>query len=97
MENEKMTRVPLGVTDKMGEQIFDNDIVFDNEDYYQIYFNVSVQQIEAHCCTKGYLHNLSPDEIKKFKRIGTAEEHPNLLSCEEQVPVKATEPFFTIQ
>jgi hypothetical protein len=39
MENEATPRRDLGATDKMGEPIYQDDIVFDNEDYYQIYYN----------------------------------------------------------
>jgi hypothetical protein len=96
MEKQASKLRELGVSDKMGEALYQNDIVFDNEDYYRIYFNESVQQIEAYCCTKGYLHNLTPEEVRKFKRIGTCEEFPELLNCEGTIPVKATEPFFTL-
>lgn len=87
---ERLKWIPLPFTDKFGQKIFNDDIICDNDwldskgriDYYRIYYNNSHNQYEAISCTNGYLHNITQESLKEFKRIGTFEEFKYLLECD---------------
>lgn len=76
---EELKKFPNNLFDKNGAQIQEDDVVFDEQHYFRIYWNKQHPQVEAFSPTYGYLHNLTPCNVSKFKRIGTYEECENLL------------------
>ena len=79
-ENKRETsKFPNNLTDKSGNKISEDDVIFDGEDYFRIYWNDRQPQVEAISPTYGYLHNLSQDELKRFERIGTFDECEHLM------------------
>ena len=68
----------LGFTDKDGEEIHFDDIVFNGKHYYRIYIN-SFNEFEMLSSTNGYIHNVQPKDLKEFSRIGAFEENKHLL------------------
>ena len=63
--------------DKDGKTINEDDVIFDGEDYYRIYWNELHPQVEAFSPTYGYIHDLTQKDMESFERIGTFDE------CEE--------------
>lgn len=59
------TSFPNNLIDKYGRSVRENDVIFDGENYFRIYWNEKQPQVEAISPTYGYLHNLSQDEFKK--------------------------------
>lgn len=60
--------------DRNGAPICEDDVIFDGNDYYRIYWNELHPQVEAFSTTYGYLHNLTQKDMKSFERVGTFEE-----------------------
>lgn len=73
------TKFPNNLVDKYEQLIREDDVIFDGENYFRIYWNERQPQIEAISPTYGYLHNLSQDTLKIFERIGTFQECEHLL------------------
>ncbi|MCS2891753.1 hypothetical protein NXY11_15665 [Parabacteroides faecis] len=65
--------------DKKGSQIFEDDVLFNGEHYFRIYWNERQSQIEAISPTYGYLHNLTQEDLSHFERIGTFMECESLM------------------
>ena len=74
-----VTQFPNNLVDKNGQPISDDDVIFDGQDYFRIYWNPRFPQVEAISPTYGYLHNLSQDDLNKFERCGTFGECEHLL------------------
>lgn len=74
-----MKAFPNNIVDKHGQNIQEDDVLFDGKNYFRIYYNEKQPQVEAISPTYCYLHNLSQDELKNFKRIGTFKECENLM------------------
>lgn len=70
---------PDNLFDVNENQIHEDDVIFDGKDYYRIYWNQKQPQVEAFSPTYGYLHNITPSDLSKFKRIGTYKECEYLL------------------
>jgi hypothetical protein len=73
------TNFPNNLIDKQGQRIAEDDVIFDGNNYFRIYWNEKQPQVEAISPTYGYLHNLSQDELKNFERIGTFQECEHLM------------------
>ena len=73
---------PKSLTDKNGNAIGEDDIIFDGEHYFRIYWNERQPQVEAISPTYGYLHNLTQEDVAKFERIGTFDEHEQLMQVD---------------
>lgn len=65
-----MKAFPNNLVDELGQNIQEDDVIFDGKNYFRIYYNEKQPQVEAISPTNGYLHNLSQDILKKFERIG---------------------------
>lgn len=76
------SKFPNDLIDKDGTSVKEDDVIFYGENYFRIYWNEKQPQVEAISPTYGYLHNLSQDEIKKFKRIGTFKECEHLMTVD---------------
>ena len=74
-----MKAFPNNLVDKLGQNIQENDVIFDGKNYFRIYYNEKQPQVEAISPTYGYLHNLSQDKLNKFERIGTFKECEHLM------------------
>lgn len=59
-----------------------DDIIFDNEDYYRVCLNPCANGDYLLSCTKGYDHDMSQKNLKRFKKIGTFATHKHLLVCD---------------
>lgn len=71
---------PNNLFDKNRIQINEDDVITkDDINYFRIYWNNTQSQVEAISPTYGYLHNLTPQDISFFKRIGTFEEVEHLM------------------
>lgn len=77
-----ISKFPNDLIDKDGTSVKEDDVIFDGENYFRIYWNEKQPQVEAISPTYGYLHNLSQDEIKKFERIGTFKECEHLMTVD---------------
>ncbi|MCW3087458.1 MAG: hypothetical protein JWQ78_844 [Sediminibacterium sp.] len=73
--------VPVGATDENEEQITLHDILHDGSDYYHLY-RTSNGRLDAISCTKGYLHDLSLEELHHFRRVGSFTEFNHMLLCD---------------
>lgn len=76
---------PNNLIDKYGHSLREDEVIFDGENYFRIYWNEKQPQVEAISPTYGYLHNLSQDELKKFERIGTFQECEHLMFGDENL------------
>lgn len=79
MENEK---IPQTLIDRNGAKINEDDVIYNGEHYFRVYWNEKQPQIEAISPTYGYLHNLTQKELLHFKRIGTFIECENLMQAD---------------
>jgi len=75
----KATNFPANLFDKHGTSINEDDVIFNGEHYFRIYWNKKQPQVEAISPTYGYLHNLSQKDLSTFERIGTFKECEHLL------------------
>lgn len=76
------TNFPNNLVDKQSQRINENDVIFDGDNHFRIYWNEKQPQVEAISPTYGYLHNLSQDELKNFERIGTFQECEYLMTVD---------------
>lgn len=80
-----MKTTKLGLADKNGLELNQDDILFNGNDYYRIYISKSIPslgQVEMISCTKGYLHDIKQDDLKEFEYVGNIETHKHLLECD---------------
>lgn len=73
---------PTNLVDKHGNPVKEDDVIFNGENYFRIYWNEKQPQVEAISPTYGYLHNLSQDELNHFERIGTFAECEHLMTID---------------
>jgi hypothetical protein len=73
--------VPVDVTDQNDEQIKLHDILYDGSHYYHLYRNAQ-GRLDAISCTKGYVHDIQPEELKQFRRIGSFTDFHQMLICD---------------
>lgn len=76
---------PNNLIDKYERSVQEDDVIFDGENYFRIYWNPRQPQVEAISPTYGYLHNLSQDVLKKYERIGTFQECEHLMFGDENL------------
>ena len=69
---------PNNLVDKTGQRIYEDDVIYDGEDYYRIYWNERFPQVEA-IGGGGYLHNITQKDLSRFERIGPFEENEELM------------------
>ena len=83
-KREKMTPVsqtmgfPDGLVDKNGDAIAEDDVIYDGRDYYRIYWNSYLNEVEA-VGDPGYLQDTTPDNLSRFIRIGPYSENQELM------------------
>ena len=65
---------PINLVDRNSNPVKEDDVTFNGEHYFRIYWNEKQPQVEAIIPIYGYLHNLSQDELNHFERIGTFAE-----------------------
>lgn len=65
--------------DKYSKKINEDDVIFNGEHYFRIYWNEKQPQVEAISPTYGYLHNLTQKDVSMFERIGTFNENEHLM------------------
>ena len=82
MEKSGKCKFPQNLVDKNGTSINEDDVIFNGEHYFRIYWNKKQPQVEAISPTYGYLHNLIPDDVAKFERAGTFEECEHLMAID---------------
>jgi len=75
----KANNFPTDLVDKHGTSINEDDVIFNGEHYFRIYWNEKQPQVEAISPTHGYLHNLSQSDLSTFERIGTFVECEYLM------------------
>lgn len=75
----KENRFPDNLVDVNGNSIKEDDVVFDGENYFRIYWNDRHPQVEAFSPTYGYIHIITQETASSFKRIGTYEECEHLM------------------
>lgn len=73
------TKFPTTLLDKNGAHIHEDDVIYNGEHYFRIYWNEKQPQVEAISPTYGYLHELTPKDVSNFERIGTFEEAEHLM------------------
>ncbi len=69
---------PKNLVDKDGNKIYEDDVIYDGEDYYRIYWNNLHPNVEA-IGGNGYLHDLTQKDLSRFVRIGPFDEHQDLM------------------
>lgn len=69
---------PSNLVDKNGQRIYEDDVIYDGEDYYRIYWNDRFPQVEA-IGGGGYIHNLTQKDLSRFERIGPFEANEELM------------------
>lgn len=74
-----VSEFPTDLVDKNGQRIYEDDVIYDGEDYYRIYWNERFPQVEAIGGPGGYIHNLTQKDLSRFVRIGPFEEHQFLM------------------
>ena len=62
---------PTHLFDKHGNPVKEENVIFNGEKYFRIYWNEKQPQVETISPTYGYLYNLSQDELNHFERICT--------------------------
>lgn len=77
--NEMQLNFPIDLTDKNGNIVNEDDVIFNGEHYFRIYWNAKQPQVEAISPTYGYLHELTKEDILQFERVGTFKEVEHLL------------------
>lgn len=76
-----MSNTLLCLTDNIGLQLSNDDVIYDGKDYYRIYKNGN-DEFEMLSCTNGYKHNIQPKDLASFERIGTYAENEHLFICD---------------
>lgn len=71
----------LGLLDKVGARLFEDDVVYYGDHYYRLYLREN-GEIEMFACTFGYEHDITPDKAAQFKRVGTFPDLKQLLACD---------------
>ena len=61
---------PDNLFDKNGQRIYEDDVMYDGENYYRIYWNSLHPNVEAVGGPNGYIHNLTQKDLSHFVRIG---------------------------
>ena len=69
-----MNKFPNDLVDKNGDRIYEDDIIYNGEDYYRIYWNSLHPNVEA-IGSRGYIHDLTQKGLSHFVRIGPFEEN----------------------
>ena len=77
-----MDKQSLNLTDEQGQLISEDDVLAGKETYWRIYKRKADNTIEMISCTNGYMHDITQDKLKGFKKIGTFEEHQKLFECD---------------
>lgn len=77
--NKLQLNFPIDLTDKNGNIVNEDDVIFNGEHYFRIYWNTKQPQVEAISPTYGYLHELTKEDILQFERVGTFKEVEHLL------------------
>lgn len=75
------SKFPTTLLDRNGVQIHEDDVIYNGEHYFRIYWNEKQPQVEAISPTYGYLHNLTQEELSHFERIGS------FIECEDLMQV----------
>ncbi|MCL2098332.1 MAG: hypothetical protein FWH23_06195 [Bacteroidales bacterium] len=70
---------PNNLFDKDGNRVKADDVIFEEKNYFRVYWNEKQPQVEAFSPSYGYIHNLTAKDILRFKRIGTFEEAEHLM------------------
>ncbi|MDE5838189.1 MAG: hypothetical protein K2H39_03970 [Paramuribaculum sp.] len=73
-----VSKFPSDLVDKNGQRIYEDDVIYDGEDYYRIYWNPMFPQVEA-VGGGGYIHNITQKDLSRFERIGPFEENEELM------------------
>lgn len=71
---------PTDLTDKNGEPIKEDDVIYNGKDYYRIYWNSTQPQVEAISSTNGYMHEINQSDLQSFERIGTYAENEHVFN-----------------
>ncbi len=71
---KRISEFPKDILDKNGTPIREDDVIYDGNDLYRVYWDSQHYEIEAFSPTCGYLEDTSKENLSKFERIGTFEE-----------------------
>lgn len=77
--NKLQLNFPIDLTDKNGNIVNEDDVIFNGEHYFRIYWNTKQPQVEAISPTYGYLQINTKEDILQFERVGTFKEVEHLL------------------
>ena len=77
--NKLQLNFPIDFPDKNGNIVNEDDVIFNGEHYFRIYWNTKQPQVEAISPTYGYLHELTKEDILQYERVGTFKEVEHLL------------------
>lgn len=72
-------KFPDNLFDKNGEKINEDDVIFDGEHFFRIYWDDENQRLEAISQTYGYLRNPDTEDYSKYERAGTFKEVERIL------------------
>ncbi len=73
-----VSEFPDNLVDKNGQRIYEDDVIYDGEDYFRIYWNPRFPQVEA-IGGRGYIHDITQKDLSYFVRIGPFEEYEELM------------------
>lgn len=72
-------KFPDNLFDKNGTKINEDDVIFNGEHYFRVYWDSKNESIEAISPTYGYLRNPNIENYTKYERIGTYEEMESVI------------------
>lgn len=81
----KENKFPTDLIDKDGKPIHEDDVIFDGENYFRVFWNDPTNEVAAFSPTydNGYLEDTSKENLAMFQRLGTFGECEHLiLPCE---------------
>ncbi len=79
MQITKENKFPTNLIDKAGKTIHEDDVIFDGENYFRVFWNDPTNEVAAFSTTYGYLEDTSKDNLSRLERIGTFDECEHLM------------------
>lgn len=75
----KENKFPTDLIDKDGKPIHEDDVIFDGENYFRVFWNDPTNEVAAFSTTYGYLEDTSQKNLSRLERIGTFDESEHLM------------------
>lgn len=70
---------PQDLMDRSGKRICEDDVIFDGENYFRVFWNDPTNEVAAFSTTYGYLEDTSKENLSRLERIGTFDECEHLM------------------